>query len=132
MITQVAGADEADGFLINTSRGGLITTRSVPGAEGKNGRRRRLDVFEEEPPPATTRSSLWTTRCSRPHRRVDFKSRDDMALSAAQGDRDLTGEMAQGKGRDPKCVQNSSGSRGPLSAWPARPKAASCHWSSGE
>jgi len=73
-------------FLINTARGGLIhekdmfealKERKIAGAA--------LDVFEQEPPPADHPFFQLDNVVLTPHAAgVDVKSRDDMAMSAAQ------------------------------------------------
>lgn len=73
-------------FLINTARGGLIheldlvealKTKRIAGAA--------LDVFEQEPPPADHPLFQLENVVFTPHAAgVDLKSRDDMAMSAAQ------------------------------------------------
>lgn len=89
-------------FLINTSRGGLINEPDLFEAlKAKKIAGAALDVFEEEPPPAnhpffTLDNVLLTAHTAG----VDFKSRDDMALSAAQAIVDLS----QGKWPKEKIV----------------------------
>jgi phosphoglycerate dehydrogenase-like enzyme len=72
-------------YLINTARGALVNEADLVAAlENKRLAGAGLDVFEEEPPadsPLFRMSNVVVT----PHAAgVDIKSRDDMALSAAQ------------------------------------------------
>jgi phosphoglycerate dehydrogenase-like enzyme len=73
-------------FLINTARGGLIHEKDL--AEALKSRRiagAALDVFEQEPPPADHPFFQLDNVVVTPHAAgVDLKSRDDMAMSAAQ------------------------------------------------
>src|SRR5260370_1051127 len=74
------------GFLINTARGGLINEKDI--FEALKERRiagAALDVFEQEPPPADHPFFQLDNVVLTPHAAgVDVKSRDDMAVSAAQ------------------------------------------------
>jgi phosphoglycerate dehydrogenase-like enzyme len=72
-------------YLINTARGALVNEPDlVEALQNKKIAGAGLDVFEEEPPadlPFFHMSNVVVT----PHAAgVDLKSRDDMALSAAQ------------------------------------------------
>lgn len=79
-------------YLINTSRGGLVNEPDLYEAlKAKKIAGAALDVFEEEPPPAnhpffTLDNVVLTAHTAG----VDTKSRDDMALCAAQAIVDLS------------------------------------------
>jgi phosphoglycerate dehydrogenase-like enzyme len=78
-------------YLINTSRGGLVNEKDL--VEALQQRRiagAGLDVFEEEPPPADHPLFKFENVILTAHTAgVDWRSRDDMALSAAQAVVDL-------------------------------------------
>src|SRR5207245_9236305 len=72
-------------FLINTSRGGLVSEADL--LEALRARRiagAALDVFEQEPPPLTPLFELDNVVLTPHAAGVDLQSRDDMALSAAE------------------------------------------------
>jgi phosphoglycerate dehydrogenase-like enzyme len=73
-------------FLINTARGGLIHEKDLVDAlRTKRIAGAALDVFEQEPPPADHPFFQLDNVVLTPHAAgVDLKSRDDMAMSAAQ------------------------------------------------
>ena len=73
-------------FLINTARGGLIREKDLADAlKRKRIAGAALDVFEQEPPPADHPFFQLDNVVLTPHAAgVDLKSRDDMAMSAAQ------------------------------------------------
>lgn len=73
-------------FLINTARGGLIHEKDLfEVLKAKRIAGAALDVFEQEPPPADHPFFLLDNVVLTPHAAgVDLKSRDDMAMSAAQ------------------------------------------------
>jgi phosphoglycerate dehydrogenase-like enzyme len=80
------GLMKATAFLINTARGGLINEKDI--FESLKERKiagAALDVFEQEPPPADHPFFQLDNVVLTPHAAgVDLKSRDDMAMSAAQ------------------------------------------------
>jgi phosphoglycerate dehydrogenase-like enzyme len=89
-------------FLVNTSRGGLVHEPDLYDAlKNKRIAGAALDVFEEEPPPKNHPFfSLSNVILTAHTAGVDLKSRDDMALSAAQAIVDLS----QGKWPKEKVV----------------------------
>lgn len=100
--TRTLGWMKPTAFLVNTSRGGLVKEPDLYQAlKEKRIAGAALDVFEEEPPPRnhpffTLDNVLLTAHTAG----VDLKSRDDMALSAAQAIIDLS----QGKWPKEKVV----------------------------
>jgi phosphoglycerate dehydrogenase-like enzyme len=78
-------------FLVNTSRGGLVNELDLYDAL-KRGRiaGAALDVFEKEPPGENPLFRLDNVVLTAHTAGVDTKSRDDMALSAAQAIVDLS------------------------------------------
>ena len=89
-------------YLINTSRGGLINEPDLCAVlKEKRIAGAALDVFEEEPPPRDHPFFKLNNITLTAHTAgVDLKSRDDMALSAAQAIVDLS----QGKWPKEKVV----------------------------
>jgi len=72
-------------FLINTSRGGLISEADLLEALlNKRIAGAALDVFEQEPPPHTPLFDLDNVVLTAHTAGVDLQSRDEMALSAAE------------------------------------------------
>ncbi len=89
-------------YVINTSRGGLVNEPDLCAAlKEKRIAGAALDVFEEEPPPRDHPFFALNNITLTAHTAgVDVKSRDDMALSAAQAIIDLS----QGKWPKEKIV----------------------------
>jgi phosphoglycerate dehydrogenase-like enzyme len=73
-------------FLINTARGGLVNEKDLFDAlKSKRIAGAALDVFEQEPTPADHPFYQLDNIVLTPHAAgTDLKSRDDMAMSAAQ------------------------------------------------
>lgn len=86
MNAQTLGLMKPTAYLINTARGGLVCEKDL--AEALQQRRiagAGLDVFEEEPPsPDNPLLRLDNVILTAHTAGVDWKSRDDMALSAAE------------------------------------------------
>jgi D-3-phosphoglycerate dehydrogenase / 2-oxoglutarate reductase len=77
-------------FLINTARGGLVCEADVIEAlQKKQIAGAALDVFEQEPPPASKLFELDNVLLTPHVAGVDLQSRDDMAESAARAIVDL-------------------------------------------
>ena len=79
-------------YLINTARGGLVCEKDLAVClERRQIAGAGLDVFEEEPPsPNNPLLRLDNVICTAHTAGVDWKSRDDMALSAAKALVDLS------------------------------------------
>jgi phosphoglycerate dehydrogenase-like enzyme len=72
-------------FLLNTARGGLVSEKDLLAAlQNQRLAGAGLDVFEEEPPPASPLYHLDNVVLTPHAAGVDLQSRDDMATSAAQ------------------------------------------------
>lgn len=85
------GLMKPSAFLVNTARGGLVCEADLYEAL-KNGAiaGAGLDVFEQEPPGASPLFELDNIVLAPHTAGMDVKSRDDMALSAAQAIVDLS------------------------------------------
>jgi phosphoglycerate dehydrogenase-like enzyme len=72
-------------FLINTARGSLVNENDlIEALEAKKIAGAGLDVFEQEPPLESALFHMPNVTVTPHAAGVDLKSRDDMALSAAQ------------------------------------------------
>ena len=93
-------------FLVNTARGALVNEADLLEAL-KSGQLAGagLDVFEHEPPGKSPLFELDNVLLTPHGAGTDRKSRDDMALSAAQAIVDLElRQMAGGEDRQPGCT----------------------------
>jgi D-3-phosphoglycerate dehydrogenase len=78
-------------FLVNTARGGLVCEADlIEALKGKQIAGAALDVFEDEPPPASPLFEMDNVVVTPHAAGVDSQSRDDMAESAARAIVDLS------------------------------------------
>jgi D-3-phosphoglycerate dehydrogenase len=76
---------KASAYLINTARGGLVCEADLIAAlKAKQIAGAALDVFEDEPPPASALFEMDNVVVTPHAAGVDLQSRDDMAESAAR------------------------------------------------
>jgi D-3-phosphoglycerate dehydrogenase len=82
---------KASAYLVNTARGGLVCEADLIAAlKAKRIAGAALDVFEDEPPPASALFEMDNVVVTPHTAGVDLQSRDDMAESAARAIVDIS------------------------------------------